>query len=353
MSHKKSRTASPVSLALLVAFLCSPVAGYAQLHSPTPFGSAFTPPNYPDIKNEDLWQAFKEVAAVGNHLSLMIHWRESNLQASELKQLFDLCGEIGLKTVLQLNPTSVGQPAPPSGMSPSFGDDEVQARFLADVSSLAGLHPDYLILATEIDFLHFVNPQEFDRFVPLYGAAYQKVKEISPQTRVGVSFHLDLFFAAENQELIQQINPQDFVGFTTYPAWTVYKGLYAQAGQIPSSYYDRIRDVLPDVPVIFSEVGWPSGGPGNLQDQADFVASLPRLMQNVRPELVTWTMLHDVDYFDVSMLTPEQADIIRSFDVSPEELFGELNSMGLLTLEGPPKPAWSRALELSFAFSIF
>ena len=354
MSHKKCKKASFIVFsAVLAAFLCGSAPAYAQLHSPTPFGSAFTPPNYPDIQNEDLWQAFKEVAALGNHLSLMIHWRESNLQVSELKRLFDLCREIGLKTVLQLNPTSVGQPAPPSGLPPSFGDDEVQARFLADVGSLAGLHPDYLVLATEVNFMHYVNPQEFARFVPLYQAAYQKVKEISPQTRIGASFHLDLFFAAEDQDLVQQIGPQDFVGFTTYPAWTVYKGLYPQAGQIPSAYYDRIRDAVPDLPVVFSEVGWPSSGPGSDQDQADFVASLPRLMQNVRPELITWSMLHDVNFFNAGTLTPEQADVIRSFNVTPEELFDQLNSMGLLTREGPAKPAWFQALELSFAFSLF
>jgi hypothetical protein len=321
---------------------------YAQIHASTPFGTSFTPRHYPNIQDEDVWQAFMEVGAVGNHLSFMIHWSEGNLQVAKLRDLFGYCREIGLKTVLQLNPTGLGQPAPPSALPPSFGASEVQARFLADVGSLAGLHPDYLLLATEINLMHYLNPDEFARFIPLYRTAYQTVKEISPETRVGVSYHLDLFFGAQEYDLVQQMGPQDFAGFTTYPAWTVYKGYYPQAGQVPSLYYDRIRDLLPDIPIIFSEVGWPSGGPGNMQDQADFVASLPRLMQRVQPELITWAMLHDVNYFNVDALTPEQAAIIRGFDLTPEELFSQLNTMGLLSLEGPPKPSWFKALELIF-----
>ena len=36
------------------------------------------------------------------------------------------------------------------------------------------------------------------------------------------------------------------------------------------------------------------------------------------------------------------------FEVDPAELFSELNSMGILSWDGPPKPAWFAAMGLIF-----
>ncbi len=59
-------------------------------------------------------------------------------------------------------------------------------------------------------------------------------------------------------------------------------------------------------------------------------------------------MQHDVHHFRVEFLNEAQIEILRGFEVDPAELFSELNSMGILAGDGPPKPAWFAAMGLIF-----
>jgi hypothetical protein len=344
------------SLALLVlAAAAAAVGGPATAAAPgvpsppaTPFGALLTPAHFPFSTEDEKTQAFLEIAAFGSHVSAQWEWRNGDSDYVEMVQIMPMIGLTGMKSFLQLNPTAAGQPGPPPGYTPTFADPVTRARFLYDAARLAALRPDYLNLGAEINLLYLWSPVEYSLFASLYQSAYALVKQISPNTQVGVSYHLDVFYiyGGPQLRLIDQIGPQDYVAFTTYPSWTVYNGIFPSIDAIPSSYYTRILQDVPDKPIVFSEVGWPSGGSGNLFDQADYIASLPRLMGDVKPIMITWGLLHDVIHFQISQLTPQQLLTLNS--INPSILFDELDTMGLYSWDGPPKPALLEVYKLRF-----
>jgi hypothetical protein len=336
-------------LAIVAASAIKPVALNAQAKTGTPLGSVVTPAHSPAPSDQDVAQAIKEIAVIGGSGSFIWSWADGDPGYQLMQTFTTLFRQVGLKVFLQLSPTGVGSPAPPNSLPKTFTDPQVQAQYLSDVSRLAALHPDYLNLGSEINLMYYLQPAEFAAFEPLYQQAYILVKQISPQTQVGVSYHMDLYFGYNEFNVPGLLGTQDFIGFTTYPSWTVYKGVYPAPDQIPTAYYDRIRAVFPTQPIVFSEVGWPSGGLGSLSDQEKYVAALPKYMAIVQPVLITWTMQHDVDYFHVASLSQQQINILLGFNVDPTELFNELNSMGMLTWDGPPKPSWVTASSLVFS----
>ena len=78
--------------------------------------------------------------------------------------------------------------------------------------------------------------------------------------------------------------------------------------------------VLPTDEILLMEVGWPTEGGGNVQEQRQFVRALPGLLSGVNVSVVAWALLHDVG--------------LEDFDAT-------LNSVGLLTTKGRRKPAFA------------
>jgi hypothetical protein len=319
----------------------------AQLPAPlqTPFGLNYVPAHIPESTPEDSAQALVEALSIGGHVSYIWEWSSGNKGYEDAAQLTAAARSIGLKVFLQLSPTAIGAAAAPEEFpQASFQDPNVRARYLSDVELMAGLQPEYLILAAEINLLYAVNPAEFAAFQTLYAEAYRRMKIISPTTQVGVSFHMDMLFSLNQLKLLEIMGPQDFVALTSYPAWLISSGIYKTVADIPLWYYRRLRLIIAR-PIIFSELAWPSGGKSNLEMQEAFVARLPELLRGVNPTLVTWAMQHDVRHFQVQWLNEAQIRTLLGFKVDPAELFDELNTMGLLSWDGPPKPAWFRAVE--------
>ena len=338
----------PAVLILMVAaFLAVPSACIGQVKG-GPFGSMFTPAHWPNPTDQDILQAILEIGAIGGHASYMWQWSDGDPSYVQMQQLTPLFRQYGLSVFLQLSPTALGTPSPPDNLPPTFTDPLTQARYLSDVQNLASLRPDYLNLGAEINLMYYLQPTEFKAFEPLYRQAYALVKQISPGTQVGVSYHLDLYFGDNEFNIVDELGTQDYIGFTTYPAWSVYKRFYPSPDQMQSVYYDRIRLAIPTAPIVFSEVGWPTGGLGSLADQAAYVSALPKYMTIVNPVLITWTMEHDADNFNLGNLSQEQIQILLGFQVNPRELFDELDTMGLLSTDGPPKPSYITAESLVF-----
>jgi hypothetical protein len=332
--------------ALLVVGAVASASG--QVKSGSPLGFLFSPAHLPNPTDQDVVQGVLEIAAVGGHGSFMFEWQTGSSGLTLTQQVVPLFRQFGLQVFLQFSPTGIGAPTPPDGLTASFADPAVRSRFLQDVASLAALKPDYLNLGAEINLLYYLNKTEFASYQSLYQQAYTSVKTISPNTQVGVSYHMDLFFGDQEFNLPTDLGPQDFIGFTTYPAWTVYKGFYPAPDQLAAAYYDRIRLVIPTAPVFFTEVGWPSGGLGSMDDQNKYISSLPQYFAKTNPALITFAMQHDSNYFQVDLLNQAQILTLQGFQVDPTELFNELNSMGLLSWDGPPKTAYISTQSLDF-----
>jgi hypothetical protein len=346
------RSAHSIVTAFVVLFLAiaSSQSVTAQVVPQTRFGSLFNPAHMPDgvSTTADFLLALQQTANLGGPISFMHDWSAGEAGLTYLGLMVPAARHHGLKVFLQLAPTSMGQPMPPAGVPASFSNPQARARYLADVERLASFIPDYLNLCPEVDLTFALAPGEAAAFASLYKEAYAVVKRVSPHTQVGVSYHFDMFFTFQEFAIPAYLGAQDYIGFTSYPAWLVYDGFLPTVGALPDFYYDRVRTVFPTQPIVFTEIGWPSEGGGTPQDQTDFVSALPRLMRTVRPALLIWTMLTDVHKFQLALLTDEQRRFFESINVDPAVLFARFNSMGLVDWDGLEKAAYLAARALAF-----
>jgi len=344
----RGRTVRSVAALLLCVIVLRPAwPTFAQ--SPTPFGSLFNSAHTPENPtSDDIRSALAQMGTIAGHGSYMYEWPTGKEGMDFGDLLVSAFRAYGLKVFLQFAPVKLGQAQPPDGLAPSLWDPQVQWRYLVDVAHLASLHPDYLNLCAEADLIAAFLPSEWPAYVALYQSAYNLVKQISPNTQVGVSYHMDLFFAASEMWMPGNLGPYDYVAFTTYPSWIVHQGYVPNVSAIPSAFYDRVRLVFPTQEIIFSEVGWPSDGQGTPAQQADFVGELPRLMSGVRPSMVTWTTLSDTHYFEMARLNALQRKILEELHVDVQALFAQFNSMGLFDWNGAAKPAYTAARSIQF-----
>ncbi len=335
---------------LLIAIVWGlPLDGYARPPD-TPWGVSINPANFPNDTGEDAWRALLKTGAIGSHGSFIWTW---NFQAGfkRYELLVPLMHTIGLKSFAQVSPNFLGAPSPPYGVGSekSYADSEVRAKYLEDIERMARLQPNYLALATEINLMYYFHPGEFENYISLYRQAYGLAKSLSPRTQVGVTYLYRLFVFDKEFHLPSLLGPHDFIAFTTYPDWWVKKGYFNSCAELPAEYYGRIREVFPNTPIVFSEIGWPSVGEhSSPEEQAIFVSRLPELMVDVQPDLVVWTLLHDTGFFQKEYLDQDTIDFIESLGIHIDKLFDRFNGMGLCNRDGTFKPAWDEALDLDF-----
>ena len=322
--------------------------------SPLPFSTVVSPPHFPGSTNEDMITAIGRAATVTNHVNFQWFWKTPPSAAAPDGGAVVGCAQVGpwvaearrlgLGVTLQFQTfvTELTTPHTPPNVRianpvmpfeiATFGNPELRAAYLKEIACLAGLEPDYLVLGPEMNFVVTYNFVEFERFGPVYRKAYDIVKSVSPRTQIGLSWQYDGLrksMAVDTWGYIPLVGPQDFIGLTTYFGYSDDRFLeHPTVASIPADYYRPIRERFgPDTPVVFTEVGYPTVFPNGLANQADFLERLPALLQEVRPVVVTWALLHDVDYF-----------------VGPTS---SLNTSGMLFADGTPKPAWDRAQTLA------
>jgi hypothetical protein len=334
------------AVALAVALSVAP----ARAAKDTPLGAELIGANYPNTSADDLLRALIVTSAIGGHSSHI--WYFSNQPAlADVAPIVSLMRWFGLKVLLQIGPTFLDSPSPPDGFAKSFADPAVRSLYLANVAAIASTHPDYLVLATEINLLYRFNPEQFEHFRSLYREAYDVVKSVSPGTRVGASYLYTLWYVNyvdEHVDVPALVAPADFIAFTTYPEDIVFAKVYPSIAEIPPAWYGAAREAYPTASIGFSEVGWSSKLRGTPELQAEFVRNLPRLMSTTGPEFVTWAVLHDVEFFQRSLLTPEYVAFLESLGVDIDVLFAHFNGMGLLDGYGDAKPALFEAANLVF-----
>jgi hypothetical protein len=338
--------------AALFLIASSVTIAHAQAAKDTPFGTELVAANFPQSTAIEVINSLDLSAALGGHSCFTWHWGDPNSPRSGVVALPGLLRQFGLKSVIQFGASFLGDPAPPQGYAASFADAQTRARFLDDVAVVAAAQPDYLVLMTEVDLMHRFNLPEFENFRTLYAESYAVVKAVSPNTKVGVSFLYSLWFfnyVVNGVDVPAMLAPSDFIAFTTYPNWLIQEGHYASIADIPPEFHGYSRVAYPDASIVFSEVGWSSKGRGTPELQVEFVRNLPRLMSTTQPELVTWALLHDVEFFQRSLLSPEATQFLTDLGVDIDALFEHFNGMGLLSGDGTPKPALQDALELDFS----
>lgn len=294
-------------------------------------GVALTPARFPNHRPQDLERMFELAGELGSHAVLIYQWNDPKHLEVATKLVAE-CQRRKLKTMVGLSPTSLAGARdrwevpsavqPPAGAKPSFANRVIVDEFVKASTLLAKLKPDYLCLATEINFMAFASIPEYVAFAAAYKKAYAAVKRISPDTKTFVSFQWDYYRIMDDREpaklrehtkLIDLFRPElDLFAFTSYPA-----DHFATPDDVPANHYERVFDHIDKKEhVACMEIGWPTTGKGTNDEQAKFVARLRTLLAKVKPDVVCWSLLHDV---------------------TRSGLPGDLASTGLLDTEGAKK----------------
>ena len=318
--------------------LVEPCAGESSTGGPArnahATGVAVTPAGFPDFDAGDLDRAFDLAAEVGDYAIFIYQWGELDPRVAAL--MVAKSRAAGLEPMLGLSPTTLGQgrkeldlPADVRRRAApfvSFAHPVVREAFKRSAAELAALDVPYLCLATEINLLAMQRLEEFIHFSSLYKETYAVVKRIAPDTKVFVSFQWEwmrILDAREPQRLrehsrvVDIFRPAlDVVGLTTYPS-----AFHRHPGELPADYYTWLYHHVPrGEEIVLMEVGWPSAGSGSEAEQARYIARLPELTDTLDVSVMAWALLHDV--------------ALAEFDA-------DLDTVGLLTREGQPKPAFA------------
>lgn len=221
---------------------------------------------------------------------------------------------------------------PPSLAGRDFGDAGVRSAFISYATYVAlNYKPAYLALGVEMNLYYDKNGDDLENFKTLYAEAYDRVKQISPDTQVTVTFQYEdlqglMPTAEEHYEewpLVRAFDPKlDVVAISTYPSFA-----FPTAAAIPKKYYSQLR-AFTDRPIIIAETGYASEpGPqgvnsGSEGEQAAFVRRVLDEAQALDILAVIWFAAWDPAYAEDS-----------SFDV--------FRHIGLLRTDRSEKPAWS------------
>lgn len=314
-------TALFVGLAIMAIFSSSPSFAKESLS-----GVAITPAHFPKSTQQEWEQAFKLASQLGSHDTIIVDWQDDIAPVS-IQERMNVTQKLGLKTHLYLSPISLDKdrkhPAIPRHIQGrSFRDMDVRDAFKEKALSYAALRPDYLGLGTEVNFLA-QSPDEFSHYVSLAHETYQLIKAKYPKQTITISFQWDVMIISKGfGPLIVLKDCLDIYSFTTYPSFA------KTADNLPADYYSSIRKILPNERIGFSEIGWSTVGDSNEEEQAKYVASLPKLMKSTRSEYYTWALLHDVQVFRNGL--------------------DSLNYVGLFRQDGSMKPAWNKMKALEW-----
>jgi len=291
----------------------------AEIGMPTLFASPRNLPHSTPVDVEDALQLTPKVAKIAH---LAVNWSDPNFFALAYGLVTEYRRR-GLETIVGLDilpPTRKPFPRGPSdlGATISLSDPKVRARFIDDVRALAHLRVPFLYLGLEINYLVF-NLNEYLAFVTLYKLAYDEIKKISPGTKVFTSFQYDLIYGMHRiypqpNLVVDLFKPKlDLLAITSYPA-----PHFSHPSLMPPDYYRLANLYAGGLPIAVTEIGWPTRGPGDEQEQFLFILMLPSLLGNLRPVFSGWALLHDIDG-----LVPDWGD--------------DLNSVGLRHQNGSAK----------------
>ncbi len=229
-----------------------------------------------------------------------------------------------------------GLPASHEGRT--FQDPDVQAAFVSYAEYVAiNYRPTYLALGVEMNLFLEGDDEETDAFVNVYAVAYERVKSVSPETQVTVTFQyedMQSLLPTENrhfpswQLLARFEGKTDVTAISTYPSFA-----FERTEDIPANYYSQLQ-AFTDAPIVIAEMGFSSEPPADGQgggsegEQAAFVERIVDAAALLRMPVAIWFAGWDPAYAEGTA-------------------FGVFGSIGLLHADGTEKPAWGTWLTAS------
>lgn len=201
-----------------------------------------------------------------------------------------------------------GLSLPKDSSGGSFESEGLCTRFLDLAERLAlDLQPDYFDLGPECNFYLHYQPKDFERFADVYRKARERVKAVSPATRVLVSFQYELWQGWNHRRrelrhiptdeglrtqwgLLEMFGDSlDCVGLASDPSV-----IFARPDEIPLDYYYRLANAVPGLkvrhakpmPLIFTHLTWSASDSTNQLDE--FLGAFYRRIYWLDPQCVVW-----------------------------------------------------------------
>ncbi len=208
----------------------------------------------------------------------------------------------------------------------NMSDPGFRTRWVDHVRNIsAELRPEYYCLGNEVNSYHGWDPEnarDFEENLPsLMAASYAAIKEVSPDTKVVLTFRLLELYHYDNLELLELFDDTmvDIIAFTSYPSRT---GDYGTPRDLPDDYYYRIVEHTGLIPLAIAELGWTTHSDfgGDEDEQAEFLLWFLEHTRDIPWEYVQWLELHD--------LRAEGASTSHA------------QTVGLRRNDGTPKPIW-------------
>jgi len=220
---------------------------------------------------------------------------------------------------------------PPKYMQADLSNPDLFAAFVEEARFIAtNYQPRYLALGIEVNATFEHDPHQYTAYLQAYRAAYEAVKEISPETITFATFQYEQLLGLvpweparpPRWELIQDFAGHlDLIAISTFPSIT-----YDVARKVPPLYYSQIADHT-TLPIAFAAVGF-SSAPGKGDLNSSTPAEQRRYLQR---------LLADADEIDTHFLI-WFAGRDPNFTIATS--FNLLASSGLRDTNDRPKEAW-------------
>lgn len=226
--------------------------------------------------------------------------------------------------------------AVPDNPTNDWTNEEAQALYQQMLVDFAETYqPPYIFIGNESDEYFIGHPEDYARWIAFYNQAYDAIKAVSPDTKVGPIFQYERMAgigqinnwtephwgALDSHDL----NRVDVVGLTFYPMFSA-----ATPQEIPDDYLAPIQALIGEIPIAITETGWPAEYFGDRElpwvasddMQVAYIQALGRVLAGANVEIVNWAFLYPLgDSGDGNIVW---------------ELFGPL---ALYDREGNPRPA--------------
>jgi len=284
----------------------TPAPATAPLATAPLIGVGMTPRSYEGTGFPDF------LAEIDGHADLLMHagsWDEAGVVGSAIDVAATLAEQRGVGAVLVLQPSA-------------------SASLDALRTLLTAHQPAYLGLGNEVNLLATNDPAAFEQLLALWQEALPLVRELSPDTKVFVTFQYEWLLGRRDGwfggavgepqwDLLGRFAGADLIGLTTYPSL-----VFEHPADLAADYYGQLAQHT-GLPVILTEVGWTADSalpllPGSDSEQTDYIAVVAGQAPAARIEAMVWTFVH-------GELVAEQ----------------QFTGMGLFGPEGSPRPAWT------------
>jgi hypothetical protein len=235
----------------------------------------------------------------------------------------------------------------PQDWDPSFANPDVRAAFTNFTQWIVKeFEPHYLGLASEINTYLDAYPEDVENYMSLYVEVYDRVKSVSAETQVFVTFQWDdlnnMFPPAAEGRPAYQTNWEQVEAFEPrLDLWVIssYPYFVFEDGGIPADYYSSLLEWT-EKPLAVAEGGWTTaqGGPVDGTESGQ-VAYLEAICDQLAERLDFWVYLILADLNMDSIRTGMEGLGRPVEDIDTLSFFAEL---GLMKSDGTPKAGLMR-----------